>query len=486
MVMGRGEGEVGEDEGVGEEKFVGASFDKEAMSGALGFYLKEMMARERRGEGSVDFVFEGVSLERLHPSDVADMYEDLREEEREGFFRILGLVGKGEFISYLSDSVRLDVIRHLDDGLLVEVVSHLETDDAMEILEGMSVSGRDELFAKLPRQERIMLKRYLQFPEETVGRLMRQETVTVPEYWSAGQAIDFLRSSTDRLPEVFYTVVVVDVCHRPLGNVGLSDLLRYGRAKSVKDLLDDRDTVVSAFMDREDLAHRFRHYGLVEVSVVGENGRLVGVVTVDDVINVLHEEHEEDVLKQHGVGDGDIHMGVLQAAWGRFPWLVINLLTSVLASMVISAYSETIEQMVALAVMMPIVVSMGGNGGMQTLSLVLRGLATGEITSRNVWKVSKREMWVSVLNGVGCGFLTALIGYIWFGEVLIFVVVFLSVVLTLVVGIFAGMMLPVVLDRLGMDPTVSSTVVLTTVTDTIGFFSVLGIAHWLFEILGRL
>lgn len=446
-------------------------FDIDVFVGVVARYLEQYSSLDG---GSEDLI--KPDLGRLHPSDISDIYSSLSDNHRRLFFEFFGLEGNGEFITYLSDSLRDEIISRLSDDQLVELVSNLETDDVMDLVEDLSERERVEILMKLPRQERIMLERHLQFPEDTVGRLMRQETVTVPEYWNAGQTIDFIRSSTERLPELFYTIVVVDAFHRPLGNIILSDLLRSVRSVYVKELLDDRETIVSAYMDREDLAIRFRNYGLIEVSVVGDKGRLVGVVTVDDIIEVLHMENEEDVLQQHGLGDVDFHVGWVQASYSRLPWLVVNLFTSVLASIVIGYYSETIEAMVSLAVIMPIVVSMGGNGGMQALVVMLRGVATGDINSYNVWRVSKREIIVALFNGVSCGLLTGVIGYIWFGDWIIFVVALLSVILTLTVGCLFGIILPVLLEKMRMDPSVSSSIVLTTVTDALGFLSVLGLA----------
>ena len=466
---------------VGSDGF--ANFDVGETVAIVEGFLEQCMQSQSDLAGIAASInaFRTEHLESLHPFDIASVYSNLTAEIRSHFFEVFGLVGEGEFISYLADSLRLEVLEILENDELAEVLAHLESDDAVDLVEDLSFMDRERLLNRLSRQERIKLETQIRYPEDTVGRLMRFETVSVPEYWNVGQTIDYMRATTDRLPDLFYTVVVVDAEHRPLGNATLSHVLRSNRSVSIRSLLDERDTVFSAMTDREDLARSFRQYGLVEISVVGENGRLIGGVTVDDVIEVLHEENEEDARKQVGVGDIDVYTGFWQASFDRIPWLMINLVTAVLASMVIGLFSETIESMVALAVMMPIVVSMGGNGGLQTLGIVMRGLATGEIMTPNLWRVLRREFFVSIVNGVICGLCTSLIGYIWFRNELIFIVVFFSVVLTLVIGVLSGMLLPILLEKMRIDPAVSSTIVLTTVTDVVGFFSILGLASLLLD-----
>ena len=331
------------------------------------------------------------------------------------------------------------------------------------------------LLRTLPWPERAAVEQGLTYPEDTAGRLMQRELVAIPEFWTIGQTIDYLRAKPD-LPDEFYDLFIIDPRFAPVGSIPLSRVLRSKRGVLLTELRMKELHLIPVDMDQEEVGFRFRQYNLVSAPVVDANGRLVGVITVDDVVDVLEEEAEEDILRLGGVQETDLFQPPLRTGLRRFPWLLINLGTAVLASIVIAQFEEAIERVVALAVLMPIVASMGGNGGTQTVTVVVRALATREITTANALRVLGKELAVGGLNGLLFLLTGVLVAVVWFGDTMLGVLFGVALLITLVFAALAGVAIPVLFDRIGVDPAVASGVFMTTVTDVVGFLSFLGLA----------
>ena len=382
-------------------------------------------------------------------------------------------------LSELDDSVRDQVLPALPKAVLAKAVAELETDDAAYLLENLDEAQRQEILAQIPTRDRAGLERNLEYPEETAGRLMQTDFVAVPPFWTVGQVIDHMREAED-LPETFSDIYVVDPTYHVLGSVDLSRLLRTGRDVRVETIMDTGRLVVLATEDQEELARQFERYDLKSAPVVDANKRLVGVVTVDDVVEVIQEEADEDLRRLAGVGDERITDSVRQIVPARFWWLFVNLMTAILASAVIKQFDATIEHMVALAVLMPIVASMGGNAGTQTMTVAVRALATGELGAVNTARVVLRETATGLINGIAFALIMGLITFLWFGSNRLGAVIGAAMVINLLAAALAGIFIPLGLKHLGFDPAVSSTVFVTTVTDVVGFFAFLGLASlWL-------
>jgi magnesium transporter len=415
----------------------------------------------------------------LRAPDLADVIELLSPEQRVELIQALGPAFDFEVLSELDETVRDQLSEALPNELLAKAVTELESDDAAYLLESLEQSDRDEILARLPRPERAALKRNLDYPEESAGRLMQADFVAVAPYWTVGQVIDHARD-TDDLPDTFSEIFVVDPAFRMLGSIELSRLLRTKRDVPVAEIMDTDLHLVLATADQEEVARQFERYDLLSAPVVDQNNRLVGVITVDDVVEVIQSEAEEDILALGGVGHERLSDSVRQVAPPRFSWLAVNLVTAILASAVIKLFDATIEHMVALAVLMPIVASMGGNAGTQTMTVTVRALAMRQLSPANVVRVVLRETTVGVLNGLLFAAIMGTIAFFWFGSNKLGLVIGTAMVVNLLAAALAGIFIPLVLDRLGFDPAVSSTVFVTTVTDVVGFFSFLGLASlWL-------
>ena len=319
------------------------------------------------------------------------------------------------------------------------------------------------------------MQQALTYPEDSAGRLMQRELVVAPEHWTVGEAIDYLRTQQD-LPEQFYHMILVDPKMRPTGYVTLGKLLSSPRDAKMQDIAEDSFRTISVNQDEEDVAYAFNQYHLISAPVVDENDRLVGVITIDDAMAVLDEEHEEDMLRLAGVGEGSLSDRVIETSKRRLPWLFVTMFAAIAASFVISQFEDTIAEFVALAILMPIVASMGGNAGTQALTVAVRALATKDITSANVWRVIRREVLVGLVNGVVFALVMGVIGMLWFGLPMLGVVIGAALVINLLVASLAGIVVPVVLDKLGIDPALASGAFVTTVTDVVGFFAFLGLA----------
>ncbi|MEQ8333967.1 magnesium transporter [Nisaea sp.] len=411
----------------------------------------------------------------LHAADHADLIERYSGQNREILVTVLGRYFDPETLTYLDDNVREEILPLLDEDVLRNAMETLESDDAVEILGELDDEDQARLLDSMPERERAMVEEGLNFDEASAGRLMQREMVTVPEHWTVGQTIDYLRTTID-LPNNFYDIFVADPDRRPLGKLSLSNMLRSKRPVRVAEIMRTDFHTVPAVMDQEDVAMLFRQYGLVSAPVVDTEDKLIGMITVDDVVDVMHEEAEEDILRLGGVANDDLHGSLFNTTRSRFSWLAVNLVTAIVASGVIGAFETTIEKIVALAVLMPIVASMGGNAGTQTLTVAVRALSMRELSSTNAFKFVIKEMTVGSLNGVMFALIAAGACWAWFGDPQIAAVMASAMMINLFVAGLSGTLIPITLERLKIDPAIASTVFLTTVTDVVGFFTFLGLA----------
>jgi magnesium transporter len=416
------------------------------------------------------------ALEPVHPADIADLLEQLDSEQRAVFLRLYASEFEGDLLSEIDESIREEVIEVLPPEVLAEAVRELESDDLVDILEDLEQPERDFILHSLESEDREAVQSAMSWPEGAAGRLMQVETVTAPEHFSVGDMIDYLRSA-EWLPDQFYHVILVDAEGRPTGYTTLGRVLAARREVLLKDITEESFRTVSATEDEAEVAHLFNKYHLISMPVIDDAGRLVGVITIDDAMNVLDEELEEDILRLAGVSeDSSLSDRIWETTRGRFIWLFINLLTAIFASFVISLFQEEIDAMVALAVLMPIVASMGGNAGTQSMTVAVRALATRELTGKNARRVLWREVVVGVLNGGAFGIILSLVVAFWFGVPMLAAVIAMAMMLTLAAAAFAGIVLPLALDSMGVDPALASGPFVTTVTDVVGFFAFLGLA----------
>lgn len=411
----------------------------------------------------------------LHEADTGDLLEALNADERASFIRLLGDDFDYAALTETDEAVRLQVLDDLPNDVIAEGLGDLDSDDAVYILEDLDEVDQAAILEELPYADRAQLKKALDYPEESAGRRMQSEFIAVAPFWTIGQTIDYMREARD-LPDSFYEIYVVDPTFKLMGSVHLDKILRTGRDEKVTSIIEETRHAVEATEDQEEVARRFERYNLVSSAVVDENDRLVGVLTVDDIVDVIQEEAEEDLRALAGVGDEEISDSVMTIARSRLTWLVVNLGTAVLASVVIALFEDTIEAMVALAVLMPIVASMGGNAGTQTMTVAVRGLATQELGTRNMLRILNREILVSALNGFALAILIGLTAWLWFDNSGLGVVIGGAIIINMLFAGLSGLLIPIVLDRLNIDPAIASSVFVTTVTDVVGFFAFLGIA----------
>lgn len=414
-------------------------------------------------------------MEPLHHSDVGDVLEQLDAEERLALVGALGDKFDFSALTEVDESIRLEIMEALPNSAIARGVAELDNDDAVYLLEDLEEEDRDEILSALPTFERLSLKRSLDFPEESAGRRMTTDFIAIPPFWTVGQVIDYLRSEKD-LPDEFYQLYVVDASYKVLGTLPLDKFLRTPRATKIDSIMNTNLVLVNAEEDQEEAARSFERYDLVEVGVVDESERLVGVLTIDDIVDVIQEEAEEDIRLMAGVGDEDVSDTTVDTVKSRVPWLVVNLFTAVLVSYVIGLFNATIEQMVALAVLMPIVASMGGNAGAQTMTVTVRALAMRELDGGRLRRLIRREMVVGVVNGVIFAILIGIVTTLRYGNLQLGIVIGLAMIINLIVAGTFGILIPLTLDRLKADPAIASAVFVTTVTDVIGFFAFLGIA----------
>ncbi len=413
----------------------------------------------------------------LHAADKAEILNSLHYEHRLELIAMMGDAFDYEILPELTPEVAAEILALLGIDRSAEALTRLETDDAVAVIEDLPEENQQSLLEAVPDELRSDLQEGLTYPEESAGRLMRKKLVCVPEFWSVGDAIDYLRSHADP-PENFYVVYVVDPRFHPVGYVPLGRIMRNKRDVKISDIANFGTYSVQTDTDQEDVAHLFTKYGLVEAPVANRQGRLVGTITVDDVVHVIHEEEEEDYLRAGGVMSQDIQAGVSETVKQRFSWLFVNLLTAVLASVVIALYAGTIEQIVALAVLMPIVASMGGNAGIQSVTVVVRALATRQLRPGNLLVTVRKELLIGFVNGLGLALVMGAGAWLWYRDMQLAIVFSAATVIALTTAGVTGAAIPIVLNRFKVDPAVSSGIFLTTFTDVIGFLAFLGLATW--------
>ena len=414
-------------------------------------------------------------LEPLHPADIADLIEQLSTTDRARFIRLYDKEFYGEILAEIDEHIREEVISELSPDVLAEAVRDLESDDVVDLVEDLEEEQKETILGVLDEGDRVAVKSLLSYPEQSAGRLMQREVVIAPEHWSVGMAIDFLRNNAN-LPEQFYHIVLVDPRLHPVGNVSLGKLMSSKRSVLLKEIIEDAFQVIPADQDEADVAYAFNQYHLISAPVVDRENRVVGVITIDDAMVVLDEELEEDIMLLAGVGDSSVSDTIIETVKGRLPWLTVNLVTAILASIVIAQFEATIAQFVALAILMPIIASMGGNAATQSLTVAVRAIATKDISSTNIGRVIRREVGVGILTGLIFAVSMGLIGIFWFGTAMLGVVIAISMLINLIVANLAGTTIPVILEKLGIDPALASGAFVTTVTDVVGFFAFLSIA----------
>ncbi|WBU58369.1 magnesium transporter [Paracoccus sediminicola] len=416
-------------------------------------------------------------LEPMHAADVADVIENLSNARRRIFLSLWSGEIDGDILSEIDESIRDEIVEQLPNSVLADAVREMDSDDIVELIEELDEDEQQKVLEALDESDRIAVEQSLTYPEYSAGRMMQSEVVTAPEHWTVGDTIDYLREEED-LPDQFYHVVLVDPRRHPVGYVALGRLLATRRATPLRDITEDSFRPISVYAEEADVAYAFNQYHLISEPVVDEDDRLVGVITIDDAMEVLDEEHEEDILRLAGVGDeSSISDTVMETLWQRIPWLGVNLATAILASFVIALFETTISELVALAVLMPIVASMGGNAGTQTLTVAVRALATKSLTGSNVWRVVWREAVVGLLNGLCFAVVMGIVAWIWFDGVSLAGVIAIAMVVNLLVAALAGILVPLTLEKVGADPALASGTFVTTVTDVVGFFAFLGLAQ---------
>ena len=419
------------------------------------------------------------SFKEMHPADTADIIEHLSENDREKLIKLNNFKIEPEVFIELNESIQSEIIKYLSTDTIVSILKNLESDNAIKILENLDEKNKEVVLNSLPPKDRFVLQESLSYPEDTAARLMQREFTAIPSNWSVGQTIDYLRENKD-LPEEFLEIFIVDNEFKPIGTVPSSKVLRTSRDTKMQSIMLETQLSIPVDMDQEEVGHLFENYNLNSACVVDKSNKLVGMITSDDVLTVLKEEAEEDALRLAGVGDEEITDGVLKKTKRRFNWLLLNLFTAFLATWVISIFGATIEQMVALAFLMPIVASMGGNAGMQTLAVTIRTLATNELTKNNFIQTVSKEFSIGILNGIIFAIISALIVQLWFKDVKLSLIISISMVLNMIVAGLFGILVPVALKRMKIDPAIASSVFVTTITDVIGFLSFLGIGAYFF------
>ena len=416
-------------------------------------------------------------VEGLHQSELGDLLEALLPEQRLALVDLLGKDFDFSALTEVDDAIRHDIVENLPNEQIAQAMKELDSDDAVYILEDLDQEDQDEILAQLPFTERVRLRRSLDYPEESAGRRMQTEFVAVPPFWTVGQTIDYMREDQN-LPDRFTQIFVIDPTFKLLGAIDLDQVLRTKRAVKVGDIMHETRHAIPATMDQEEAAREFEQYDLLSAAVVDENDRLVGVLTIDDVVDVIQQEAEEDLLRMGGVGDEELSDTVFATSRSRVPWLLVNLATAFVSASVIAQFGATIEEMVALAALMPIVASLGGNAGTQTMTVTVRALATKDLDIYNAGRVIRREVMVGFLNGILIATVIGVVAALWFHNVDLGYVIAAAMIVNMLAAALAGILIPLVLDRVGADPAISSSIFTTMITDVIGFFAFLGLASW--------
>lgn len=414
-------------------------------------------------------------IDGLHAADVGDVLEAISATDRLKLINLLGDEFDYSALTEVDDSIRLELMDALPNADIARGVQELDSDDAVYILEDIEGTDQADILSQLPTFERLALRRSLDFPEETAGRRMQTEFIAIPPFWTLGQTIDYMRESED-LPDDFYQIYVVDPSYNLLGTIALDRMLRAKRPETIESIMNSQVISVAADEDQEEAARLFERYDLVELSVVDESGRMVGVLTIDDIVDVIQEEAGEDIKRLAGVGDEEISDNVWDALRSRVTWLFVNLITAIFASIVIGMFDATISQMVALAVLMPIVASMGGNAGTQAMTVTVRALSTKELDRFNIRRLITREVLVGALNGVIFALVIGVVATIWFSNLLLGGVIGVAMIINMFAAGVSGILIPIALDKLNIDPAIASSAFVTTVTDVVGFFAFLWLA----------
>jgi magnesium transporter len=412
----------------------------------------------------------------LHPADIADLFELLDSDDRRALAASITDMLDGDVLAEMNEHVRDELMDALEPHQVAEIAGELETDDAVAIIEDMEEDEQRAVLRALDPDDRAAIEEALAYPEESAGRLMQRDLIAVPEHWTVGQVIDYLRGDAD-LTTDFWEIFVVDPQHRPIGTCMLSWVLRTHRDMRVADLMKREQTLIPVDMDQEEVALRFQKYALISAAVVDRSGRLVGMITVDDIVHIIQEEASEDILRMSGAGDGDINEPLPATIRTRMWWLFINLGTAILAAAVVAAFQGTISRLVTLAVLMPIVAGMGGNAATQTMAVTVRALATNQLTSSNTTRMVMRELWIALANGFGLGILMGIGCQLIYHDTGLSLVLLAAMVINSLNAGLSGVIIPIVLDKVRIDPAVTSTVFVTTMTDCMGFFSFLGLAQ---------
>jgi len=450
-----------------KDKKVNFEFNKE--------YIK--VVTEKISSNDAGFISN--SFKEMHPADTADIIEHLNQNDRENLIKLNNFKIDPEVFVELNESIQTEIIKYLSTDSIVYVLQNLESDDAIKIIENLDEHNKNEILRSLPPKDRFVLLESLSYPEDSAARIMQRQFTAIPSNWSVGQTIDYLRENKD-LPDEFLEIFIVDNEFKPIGTVPSSKVLRASRESKMISIMNESQLSIPVDMDREEVGHLFENYNLNTGCVVDKNNKLVGMITSDDVLTVLKEEAEEDALRLAGVGDEVITDGVLKKTKRRFSWLLLNLFTAILASIVIGFFQEDIEKVVALAVLMPIVASMGGNAGMQTLAVTIRTIATNELTKNNFSENILKEFLIGILNGIIFAIISAFIVQLWFQDVTLSLIISISMVLNMIVAGLFGILVPITLKKFNIDPAIASSVFVTTITDVIGFLSFLGIGAYLF------
>jgi len=434
-------------------------------------FVREVMERLEAGDSAGARAL----VEPLHPADIADLFELIDPDERQALATALGDVLDSDVIAEMNDHVREDLIDDLDPRQVADFAGDMETDDAVAMIEDMEEDEQRAVLRELDPDDRAAIEEALTYPEDSAGRLMQRELIAVPEHWSVGQVIDYLRAGDDLTTE-FWEIFIVDPQHRPIGTCMLSWVLRARRETAMADIMKREQTLIPVDMDQEEVALRFQKYALISAAVVDRSGRLVGMITVDDIVHIIQEEASEDILRLSGAGEDDINEPIWATVRRRLTWLVVNLGTAILAAAVVGLFQGEISRLVALAVLMPIVAGMGGNAGTQTMAVTVRALATNQLTSSNTRRMIFRELRIAISNGVALGILVGVGVWVIFGRQDLGMVIALAMLINNLVAGLSGILIPVALDKANVDPAVSSAVFVTMMTDVMGFFSFLGLA----------
>ncbi len=412
----------------------------------------------------------------LHAADLGALFELLNKQDRVDLAEAIKGALDPEVLTELEGEAFDDVIGVMDPEEVAEALTVLETDDAVQVLEEMEDEAEQrEVLSQVAAEERVAIEESMRYPEDSAGRLMKRDLIAVPTNWTVGQTLDFMRKEKE-LPDEFYEIFVVDPRHKPIGTMPLGRMMQADRAVRVSEIMNQEQTLIPVTEDQEETAYRFRQYNLISAAVVDASGRLVGVITVDDIVDVIDEEAEEDILALAGVKEGDVNVSVRDITRTRFKWLLINLVTAIAASGVIVLFEASIEKLVALAVLMPIVASMGGNAGAQTMTIAVRAIAMHELTSANIVRVLTKEVLGSLVNGGLLALVIGLLSALWFENTELGLVIGAAMVINIFFAALSGILIPVALERFKIDPAVASTVVVTTITDVLGFFVFLGLA----------